>query len=335
MPATEHLDQNAISRKLNRAEIPDIDLGDLFAGTKKSRDDLIGQVRSACLDPGFFYVHNTCVDDCTIEEALAATRNFFDTPDEGPVKQSVHNRHAGGMKGWSPLFGEPAYQKGTIAHVESFDIGQQLSTESCRSLGIVPNLWPDLAGFKEAILDYYQGMTRLGRALSGVFSEILGQDREFINDRSGESAPRTMRLLHYPSNVAQTDPANVGISAHTDFECFTIMNQTAEGLELTDTAGTWCEAPADIGTFTIILGDMMERFSNGFLKATGHRVKNTPWTRYSMVLFFAVNGGYSVKPLKQFVAPDNPPRYEPVTQDDHIERELERASAHSETTGSE
>ena len=334
MPATEHLDQNAASGKLDKAQIPNIDVSTLFVETKASHEYLNRQVKKACLDPGFFYIHNTCVNDGTIEAALAASRMFFDTADSGPVKQSVHNRNAFGMKGWGPMFGEPAYQKGTIAHVESFDIGQQLNTETYRALDIEPNIWPELPGFREAILNYYQSVTHLGRALSGIFSEILSEDREFISSRSGESAPRTMRLLHYPSSEAQTDPENVGIAAHTDFECFTIMHQTAAGLELTDTAGNWYQAPADIGTFTIILGDMMERFSNGYLKATGHRVTNTPWTRYSMVLFFALDGDYRVQPLSQYISADDPPRFEAVTQHEHIERELRRAAANSEDKGS-
>jgi isopenicillin N synthase-like dioxygenase len=330
MPATEHLDQNAASHKLDRARIPNIDLAGLFGEARAADDDLTCQVRNACGDPGFFYVHNSCVEDRTIEAALHASKMFFDSPDGGTLKQSVHNRNAGGMKGWGPMFSEPAYKKDTIAHVESFDIGQQLSAESYRSLAIEPNIWPELAGFREAILDYYESITLLGRALCGVFSRILGEEPGFLNSRSGESAPRTMRLLHYPPNQGHTEPGKVGIAAHTDFECFTIMHQTAAGLELTDTKGNWRQAPADIGTFTIILGDMMERFSNGHLKATGHRVINTPWTRYSMVLFFAVDGNYSVKPLQQFVSADNPARYSAVTQDDHIARELRRAAANSE-----
>ncbi len=115
---------------------------------------------------------------------------------------------------------------------------------------------------------------------------------------------------------------------HTEFEGFTILNQTAAGLELTNVEGQWCEAPSDIGAFTIILGDVTERLSNGWLKATGHRVVNTPWTRYSMILFFAVDGDYTVKPLPQFVSEDNPAQYDPMTQDEHIRRELDRANAY-------
>ena len=234
------------------------------------------------------------------------------------------------MKGWGPIFGEPAYQKGTVAHVESFDIGQQLSAEKYANLGIEPNIWPAIPGFRETVLDYYEGITRLGRAISGVFSEILGEDADFINDRSRETAQRTMRLLHYPDNDTPADDRNVGIAAHTDFECFTIMNQTASGLELTNVQGQWCQAPSDIGTFTIIVGDMLERFSNGYLQATGHRVVNTPWTRYSLILFFAVDEDCAVSPLPQFVTDENDVRYKSITQGEHIRRELARAQAYAE-----
>ena len=110
------------------------------------------------------------------------------------------------------------------------------------------------------------------------------------------------------------------------------MNQTAPGLELTNVEGQWCEAPSDIGSFTIILGDMTERFSNGWLKATGHRVVNTPWTRYSMILFFAIDGNYEVAPLPHFVSEDNPAQYDSITQDEHIRKEMDRANAYLNET---
>jgi len=329
MPSTEHLDQKAPSRVLDRARIPNLDLAPLFQDDTTARNELERQIRDACLQTGFFYVYNSCVEKDVIRNALTASQAFFQTPDAGPVKQAVHNRLANEQKGWGPMFGEPAYQPGTVAHVESFDLGQQLDGGRYRELGIEANVWPDTPGFRDAVLAYYDAVTAMGRALSKVFSGILGMDRDFISHHSGERAPRTMRLLHYPSNQAPTDDRNVGIAAHTDFECFTIINQTAAGLELTNTRGDWYQAPSDIGTFTILLGDMLERFSNGHLKATGHRVVNTAWQRLSMVLFFALDGDYEVAPLPQFTGPDKPALYAPITQDEHIRIELERASFNS------
>jgi isopenicillin N synthase-like dioxygenase len=328
MPSTETLDHKAPSRPLDRENIPNFDLQPLFSGNDAARTSLIEKIKAACLDTGFFYIHNTCVERSTIENTLAAMKSFFDLPDDSMVKQDIHNKHVKGLKGWTPIFEEPAYQKDTVAHLESFDISQQLTAEQCKEVGIGPNIWPDRAGFKDAVLNYNEQVTRLGRAISEVLSEILGVERNFISDNSGIKAPRTMRLLHYPANDVPADDRNVGIAAHTDFECFTIMNQTAPGLELTNVEGQWCEAPSDIGTFTIILGDMTERFSNGWLKATGHRVVNTPWTRYSMILFFAIDGNYEVAPLPHFVSEDNPAQYDSITQDEHIRQEMDRANAY-------
>lgn len=329
MPSTRHLDQNATSRALDQADIPNLDLAPLFSDDALARNEVEQQIRDACFGTGFFYVHNSQVEARVIRSALMAAQAFFQQPDDGPVKQAVHNRLFGEKKGWGPMYSEPAYQPGTVAHLESFDLGQQFDERRYAELGIEPNAWPDITGFRDAVLTYYETITAMGRALSEVFSSVLGMQRDFINRHSGERAPRTMRILHYPANTTPADDRNVGISAHTDFECFTIINQTADGLELTNVDGDWCQAPSDIGTFTVMLGDMLERFSNGQLKATGHRVVNNPWQRFSMVLFFAVDGDFEVAPLAQFTGPDNPARYAPVTQDQHIRNELERAAANS------
>lgn len=331
MPGTEHLDQKAPSRPMDRTRLPTLDLAPLFKDNATARARLEQRIREACLETGFFYVYNSCIDGRVIGDALAAAQAFFRMPDDEPVKQAVHNRHSSGTKGWSPMFGEPAYQPGTLAHVESFDLGQQLDGQRYRSLGIEPNIWPEIPGFRDAVLAYYEAVTAMARALAEVFSGMLGMDRDFINRHSGERAPRTMRLLHYPANQSPADDRNVGISAHTDFECFTIICQTAGGLELTNVEGEWYQAPAESGCLTVMLGDMLERFSNGQLKATGHRVANTSWQRFSMVLFFAVDGDYEVAPLAPFIGPDRPARFEPVTQHEHIREQLERAASHQQS----
>lgn len=332
MAGTSRLDQNAPSVELDSATIPNLDIGALFSDDSAKRAQLVEEIRQACLSPGFFYVHGTNVADELIGSTLKVATEFFANSDDGPVKQDVHNRLAGGMKGWGPLYGEPSYQPNTISHVESFDIGQPLTQEQYEELGVAPNIWPDIPDFESTVLDYSDAVTRMGRAISEVLSELLQMPADFINRNSGISAQRTMRLLHYPQNNAPDDGRNVGIAAHTDFECFTIMNQTAAGLELTNPQGQWCQAPSDIGTFTIILGDMAEHLSNGTFRATGHRVLNTDWTRYSLILFFALDEEFEVSPLRQFVTSDKPSAYEPVKQGAHIAAELAKAAT-NQTSG--
>ena len=134
-----------------------------------------------------------------------------------------------------------------------------------------------------------------------------------------------MRLLHYPENDGPANDVNVGIAAHTDFECITLILQTWPGLELTDVNGNWFDAPAHDGRIVVLLDDMLERWTNGFFKATGHRVRNTRWERYSVVMFFAVNSDVTITPLPQFVSKENPASYAGVRQREHIDNEIRRA----------
>ena len=83
-------------------------------------------------------------------------------------------------------------------------------------------------------------------------------------------------------------PKHLGISAHSDFECFTILNQRSPGLQVMNSADEWVEAPPIDGTFIVNVGDLMEGWTNGRFKATQHRVVNIGKERYSLPLFFAV-----------------------------------------------
>ncbi len=182
MPSTVQLDHKAPARALDRENIPNIDLQGLFSGSDAERASLVEQIRHACLETGFFYVHNTCVEDKVIQETLAAMKSFFDLPDDSPVKQNIHNKYVNGLKGWTPIFEEPSYQKDTIAHLESFDISQELTPDEYKSVGIDPNIWPELPGFRDAVLEYNKQVTQLGRAISEVLSELLGVERNFISE---------------------------------------------------------------------------------------------------------------------------------------------------------
>ena len=77
----------------------------------------------------------------------------------------------------------------------------------------------------------------------------------------------------------------------------------------------------------MIVGDMLERLTNGRLRATRHRVNDTEWERLSLILFNAFDADAEIAPLPEFVSPDNPARFEPTTQVAHINAEVSAAVA--------
>jgi isopenicillin N synthase-like dioxygenase len=75
-----------------------------------------------------------------------------------------------------------------------------------------------------------------------------------------------------------------------------------------------------------MLDDMMERWTNGMFRATGHRVRNTGEQRNSIVMFFAVNDEELVAPLENFITEARPANYDAVRQRDHLQREMQKAT---------
>lgn len=95
---------------------------------------------------------------------------------------------------------------------------------------------------------------------------------------------------------------------------------------MTTTEAAWVDLPVRDGQFVIIVGDMLERFTNGTLKATPHRVTLVPWERRAIIRFVAVDGATVVAPLPQFVPPDTEPLYTPVQQVQHVVSTLQAVS---------
>jgi len=286
------------------------------------------RIREACLTTGFFYLDHAFEDRRIVGATLQQMDSFFGLDDDDLRKKEV-GVSATTKHGWTPMFGEPAYQAGTIAHVESFDCGKPFQSD-----GRSPkNAWPDLANFRGDVRQCWNALTRIGDVVLESLALAVGVAPRTFCDRCDSHELSTMRLLHYPANDAPVIEKNVGIAAHTDFECITLILQTAPGLELRDTTGSWYDAPSDKDRVVVLLGDMLERWTNGRFQATGHRVRNTNYRRCSIVLFFAVNDDELVGALPEFVSNDNPARHEPVGQRQHLDREVKRARRYRDEGG--
>lgn len=275
---------------------------------------------------GFFCVDGALSRSGTHSRLLAAMREFFGLPDSDPRKQAIDVTGQPDTRGWMPLYGEPAYEPGTLARVESFDCGRP------RRDGDDParpgNRWPDLQGFQGIVESAWAELTDVGMAILEAIGRGLGPEPRFLVEHCSSQDLSTMRLLHYPGpkpGSAANDPATVGISAHTDFECITLISQTAPGLELRDTDGSWHDAPVGPDSIIVLAGDMLERWTNGAIRATGHRVRSATEQRFSVVLFFAVDDGLEVAPADHYMRAGESPRYAPVTQARHSRARLKAA----------
>lgn len=314
---------DAVTETLNH---PDIDLAGLHAGPE-ARAATLAEIRAAFEDVGYFYAANFGPSQASVDAVFAEASRFHALPDDH--KRSALQQTEGSQRGWIPLGTEPAYEAGTVARCESFDLAMELPGESSTEFGgLGANLWPDdLPGFQDTVYGWYLAARTAARQLFVAFAEMYDLAPDTFSRYESERASSMMRMLRYPENEGQTADHIVGISAHTDYEAFTLMSQTAPGLELLTRNDEWIEPPVLQDRFIVIVGDMLEHLTNGTLRATRHRVNDTEWERLSLILFNAFDADAVIAPLPEFCSDDNPPRYEPTTQVAHINAEVSAAVA--------
>ncbi|MDX1481292.1 MAG: 2OG-Fe(II) oxygenase family protein [Woeseiaceae bacterium] len=319
MPETRTLDQAAPLQRQGAAPVPIVPASALSADAP-GWSEAVATIRAAIRHPGYFTLSGALGEASSYPAVLAQMRRFFALADDDARKREVRQPADGSANGWTPRFGEPAYQPGTLAHVESFDCGRPDGGETR------PNLWPDIEAFRQSVEGTWDSLTNVGRNVMRAVAAALELERDFFVDRCRGDDLSTLRLLHYPAlTEAERSAASVGISAHTDFECITLIAQTAPGLELLDADDRWRDADFGPDRLVVLLGDMLERWTNGLVRATGHRVRPQDRLRYSIVRFFAVDPDVRVEPLPQFVTADRPPGYASISQGEHTQAELDRA----------
>ncbi|KAE9026964.1 hypothetical protein PR001_g10702 [Phytophthora rubi] len=319
--------------KVALQQLPLVDVSPLVAAANNGREvaqetktEILGAMRSACIETGFFTVPTEGVlPNDLIQAAYRRADEFIELPDA--VKQKYHCKRSPNARGWTPMFEEPSYQPDVVSHLEGFDLARELPETYVKersSLG--PNVWPaEVPRFQEDVYALYEETTKLSTVLFRSFAEMLGLPPDTFLQHVDEEAEAFMRLLTYPEIDAPVKNSTVGIASHTDFECFTIIHQNGEGLHLLNRQGDWVEAPVCDDRLFIMVGDMLEHWTNGVLIATEHRVCNSEKKRQSIVRFNGANGDTVVEPLPAFVSPENPPRYARMTQREHITHQIELA----------
>jgi isopenicillin N synthase-like dioxygenase len=196
---------------------------------------------------------------------------------------------------------EEVFAAGTKDTKEAFDVAIDLPVDDpavrAGTPMLGPNQWPDPPGFQSAVSVYYAAVFAVGRALIRGFAMALGETPDFF-DAHITKPPSQLRLIHYPFNPDARDA--VGIGAHSDYECFTLLHSTSPGLEVMNRSGKWIDAPPVPGALIVNIGDLLELWTNGEFVATSHRARKVREERYSFPLFFMVDYQTEVVPLERY-----------------------------------
>lgn len=273
----------------NTAALPVLDLSQLLAGGE-AKQDFLEQLAEAARTVGFFYLTGHGLETRQ-QDVLKLSQQFFALPEA--EKLNIEMRNSPHFRGYTRLQGELTQGKPDLR--EQFDIMREepaveLATDDSAWWKLVgPNQWPTaIPSMRSSLIDWQQNLSDVSVTLLRAFAEVL-QQPEDIFDSTIANAPYThMKLIRYPGS--QDASQQQGVGAHKDPGYLTIVAQDDQsGLEvLTDDKG-WVSAAPIEGAFVVNIGELLELASNGYLRATYHRVVSpgNAAERFSCAFFMA------------------------------------------------
>lgn len=318
---------NAVAQILSAKDIdmislPIIDIAGLRSSNIRKRMAVARQIRSACTDKGFFYISNHGVPRDLIARAFAATEAFFALPDV--EKRRIDKALSKCNRGYEPLRGQTLELDAPPDLKEGLYIGNEMREDDPRVIAGKfnhgPNQWPqNIPGFRQVMEDYFISMSRLSQLLMTGIAQSLGLPADYFKPVCTD-AMETLRLLHYPPQPATAVPNEKGCGAHTDFGTLTVLAQDDNGgLQVFDPRNGWIHAPPIPDTLVVNLGDLTARWTNDYYRSTLHRVVNISGReRYSIPFFYTGNIDHIVKCLPTCCSPGNPPKYPPISIEQHF-----------------
>ncbi|MEO1548998.1 MAG: 2-oxoglutarate and iron-dependent oxygenase domain-containing protein [Pseudomonadota bacterium] len=301
--------------------LPVIDLSALFGQDDAAKRAVGAALGDAARSSGFFYITGHQVPQDLIDGMFAASKQFHEMPRS--YKMKYWSGFTTNHRGYVPFEENGSSFPKSINFNEAWDMSYEAPADhpdylaGWRMTG--PNVWPDLPGWQDTVSTYYDTIFALGLKLLDTLAGELGVDpaelRQHITNPTSQ-----LRLLRYVENDMPATKEVVGIDAHSDFECFTILLQGGPGLQVMNAQDVWIEAPPLPGCFIVNIGDIFETWSGGMFKSTQHRVNNIGRERYSFPLFFGLDYHAVVEPLEKFRTPQTAEKYPPMKAGDHLMR---------------
>lgn len=244
--------------------LPVLDLAD--ADTAEFRAALL----AATHETGFFYLTGHGVPRRQIDDLLAIARRFFALPQE--AKQEISQLRSPQFRGYSRLGGE--LTNGSVDWREQVDIGPERpvipgAQGYLRLQG--PNLWPAaLPEFRVALEDWDATLAAVGRRLLRHWAVALGAEEDLFDAAFADRPATLIKVVRYPGNADNPQ----GVGAHKDSGVLTLLlvEPDSRGLQVELEPGRWLDVPPLPGAFIVNIGELLEVATNGYLRATRHRV---------------------------------------------------------------
>ena len=247
-------------------------------------------LRAAARDVGFFYLVGHGVPDALAEALFAASRRFFALPE--PRKLAIAMANTRHFRGYTRLGDE--LTGGRTDWREQIDFGLEVPALDVgpgdppwrRLQG--PNQWPvEVPELRDLVLRWHEALHGVAMQVLAAFALSLEQPAGIFDRCCRGVANQVIKTIRYPGRDVAAD--DQGCGAHKDSEFLTLLRQDRVGGLQVQGEGGWIEAPPLPGSFVVNTGELLELASNGYYRATVHRVVAPPpgVERLSLAFFLA------------------------------------------------
>lgn len=271
---------------MNAATLPVLDLARYTSSAE--RDVFLADLRQAARDIGFFYLINHGVDNALQDAVQREARRFFALTEA--QKEQVAMIHSPHFRGYNRAASE--ITRGQPDWREQFDIGAErpallLSDSDPRWRRLQgPNLWPEaLPTLKPALLEWQRAMTSMALRLLRAFAEALQLPADAFDELYGNKPNEHIKLIRYPGQHATQSAQGVGAHKDSGFLSFLLQDEQ-KGLQVEVAPDRWIDAAPRAGSFVVNIGELLELATNGYLRATVHRVVSPPADRERLSIAF-------------------------------------------------
>lgn len=258
---------------LTPAALPVINFA-LLSGSQQQKQQVLETLSQAARDVGFFYLINHGVDRQLSDAVQQVSRQFFALPqadkDAVAMANSPHFRGYN-LAGVEITRSQPDFR-------EQFDIGAErealpVTADSPawqRMQG--PNQWPQaLPALQSVVTRWQEQMTAVALELLRAFADALDLPRNAFDNLYGDHPNEHIKLIRYPGRTE--GESRQGVGAHKDSGFLTMLLQDDQpGLQVEVTPDRWIDASPRPGAFVVNIGELLELATNGYLRATVHRV---------------------------------------------------------------
>ena len=290
--------------------LPILDFNGYLNGDSNDQKHVSYELIKAIRTYGFVYLKNFGISNDLIKKLFDFNKQFFDKPIE--YKKLV-SKSMKTFCGYDGLLEEKLTNSRPGDLKESFMMKQEGTP------------WPsDWNDFEEFMHLFHSKSHNLALTILRSFADGLDLDRNKFDSNFDKGECTLMRLLHYPPLPSKIETNQIRAGEHTDYGALTILFQDSiGGLEVKTLDNQWIPAPFVENTILINVGDVMEMWTNGYLRSTPHRVVNPSddksfKSRYSVAFFCDPDLETEINCIEKFVNEDSPLKYGKKRYKDHL-----------------